>query len=185
MRLTHSIPSSSIQSLPVLPADSWISRILWNSMTSTSFVFTELANKMITLLHNLIFAEWHHYVSHNEVWGRGCYITLFSPSDVTAFHRICAMSSEPPSYLANSGRPKNLNDLSATSILQSVNRWRHNEYSCCSHPSFSYRRPTHMLSRSDRWSDGLTWWGKVIVYALCKTDRQYLLTLQISRYCFF
>ena len=24
----------------------------------------------------------------NEVWRRGCYITLFSPSDVTAFHRI-------------------------------------------------------------------------------------------------
>ena len=26
--------------------------------------------------------------SQNEVWGRGCYITLFSPSDVTAFPRI-------------------------------------------------------------------------------------------------
>ena len=25
-------------------------------------------------------------------------------------------------------------DLSVTSIPQSVNRWRHNEYSCCSHP---------------------------------------------------
>ena len=33
--------------------------ILWNSMTSTSFVFTE-----------------------------GSYVTLFSPSDVTAFHRM-------------------------------------------------------------------------------------------------
>ena len=47
-------------------------------------------------------------------------------------------------------------DLSVTSTLQSVNRSRHNEYSCCSHPSFSYRLPTHLLSRSDRWSDGLT-----------------------------
>ena len=36
--------------------------ILWNLMTSTSFVFTEL--------------------------GEGSYITLFSPSDVTAFYRI-------------------------------------------------------------------------------------------------
>ena len=36
----------------------------------------------------LIFTEWRHYVSQNEVWGRGSYITLFSPSDVTAFHRI-------------------------------------------------------------------------------------------------
>ena len=39
-------------------------------------------------LYNLVFTEWRHCVSQNEVWGRGCYITLFSPSDVTAFHRI-------------------------------------------------------------------------------------------------
>ena len=65
--------------------------ILWNSMTSTSFVFTELANTMDYgggFLYNLIFTEWCHCVSQNEVWGRGCYITLISPSDVTAFHRM-------------------------------------------------------------------------------------------------
>ena len=45
-------------------------------------------------------------------------------------------------------RPKQ-SDLSLTSTLQSVNRWRHNEYSCCSHPSFSYPLYTHLLSRSD------------------------------------
>ena len=45
-------------------------------------------------------------------------------------------------------RPKQF-DLSVTSTLQSVNRWRHNEYSCCSHPSFSYPLHTHLLSRSD------------------------------------
>ena len=38
------------------------------SMTSTSIVFTELANTM--------------------KYGEGSYITLFSPSDVTAFHRM-------------------------------------------------------------------------------------------------
>ena len=38
--------------------------------------------------NNLVFTEWRHCVSQNEVWGRGCHITLFSPSDVTAFHRI-------------------------------------------------------------------------------------------------
>ena len=27
-------------------------------------------------------------LNQHEVWGRGCYITLFSPNDVTAFHRI-------------------------------------------------------------------------------------------------
>ena len=37
-------------------------------MTSTSFVVTELANTM--------------------KYGEGSYITLFSPSDVTAFHRM-------------------------------------------------------------------------------------------------
>ena len=60
-------------------------------MTSTSFVFTELANTMKYgrgLLYNLVFTEWRHCVTQNEVWGRGCYITLFSPSDVTAFHRM-------------------------------------------------------------------------------------------------
>ena len=65
--------------------------ILWDSMTSTSFVFTELADTMKyggEFLYNLVFSEWRHCVSQNEVWGRGCYITLFSPSDVTAFHRI-------------------------------------------------------------------------------------------------
>ena len=64
---------------------------MWNSMTSTSFVFTELANTKKyggVFLYNRVFIEWRHYVSQNEVWGRGCYITLFSPSDVTAFHRI-------------------------------------------------------------------------------------------------
>ena len=35
----------------------------------------------------LFLTEWRHCVSQNKVWGRGCYITLFSPSDVTAFHR--------------------------------------------------------------------------------------------------
>ena len=39
-------------------------------------------------LYNLVFTEWRHCVSQNEVWGRGCYITLFSPRDVTAFHRM-------------------------------------------------------------------------------------------------
>ena len=53
-------------------------------------------------------------------------------------------------------------DLSVTSTLQSVNWWRHIEFSCCLHPSFSYRLPAQLLSRWDRWSDGLTWWGKVI-----------------------
>ena len=91
--------------------------ILWNSMTSASFVFTELANTIkyaegflgyigltcfhrVTslrftewsmgkgVLYNLVFTEWRHCVSQNKVWGKGCYITLFSPSDVTAFHRI-------------------------------------------------------------------------------------------------
>ena len=42
------------------------------------------------VLYNLVFTEWRHCVSQNEVWGRGggYYITLFSPSDVTAFHRM-------------------------------------------------------------------------------------------------
>ena len=65
--------------------------ILWNSMTSTSFVFTEVAHTIRYgggFLYNLVFTEWVHCVSQNEVWGTGCYITLFSPSDVTAFHRM-------------------------------------------------------------------------------------------------
>ena len=52
---------------------------LWNSMTSTTFVFTELANTMKYegwFLYNLVFTEWRHCVLQNEVWGRGCYITF-------------------------------------------------------------------------------------------------------------
>ena len=62
-----------------------------NDLDTTSFVFTQLANTMKYgggFLYNLVFTEWRHCVSQNEVWGRGCYIILFSPSDVTAFHRI-------------------------------------------------------------------------------------------------
>ena len=65
--------------------------IPWNSMTMAFFVFTELANTMKYgggVLYNLVFTEWRHCVSQNEVWGRGSYITLFSPSDVTEFHRM-------------------------------------------------------------------------------------------------
>ena len=72
--------------------------ILWNSMTSTFFVFTNLANTMKYgggFLYNLVFTEWRHCVSQNEVWGRECYITLFSPSDVTAFHRIGNRLADP------------------------------------------------------------------------------------------
>ena len=39
-------------------------------------------------LYKLVFTEWRLCVSQNGVLGRGCYITSFSPSDVTAFHRI-------------------------------------------------------------------------------------------------
>ena len=60
-------------------------------MNSISFVFTELTNIMKYgggFLYNLVFTEWRHCVSQNDVWRRGCYITLFSPSDVTALHRM-------------------------------------------------------------------------------------------------
>ena len=60
-------------------------------MTSTSFVFTELANTMkyggssyITLFSPSDVTAFHRM----KYGGRGCYITFFSPSDVTAFHRI-------------------------------------------------------------------------------------------------
>ena len=48
--------------------------ILWNSMTSTSFVFTELANTMKYgggFLYNLVFTKWWQCVSQNEVRGGG------------------------------------------------------------------------------------------------------------------
>ena len=91
-RMKAAKPSASIIILFVISC--WIRKnILWNSMTLPSFVFIELANTMTMkygrgVLYNLIFTEWRYCVLQNEVWGRGCYITLFSPSDVTAFHRI-------------------------------------------------------------------------------------------------
>ena len=65
--------------------------ILWNSMTSTSFVLTELANTMNywgMFWYNLVFTEWRNCVSQNEVWGRGCYITLFSQNYVTKLEQL-------------------------------------------------------------------------------------------------
>ena len=60
-------------------------------MTTTSFVFTELANTMkygegyhITLFLPSDVTAFHRM----KYGGGGCYITLFSPSDITAFHRI-------------------------------------------------------------------------------------------------
>ena len=82
--------TASIQHCNLHPSEDENWSTLWNSMTSTSFVFTKLANTMKYgggFLYNLVFTEWRHCVSQNEVWGRGCYITLFSPNDVTAFHR--------------------------------------------------------------------------------------------------
>ena len=48
--------------------------ILLKSLTSTSFAFTELTNTISM--------------------GEGSYITLFSPSDVSAFHRIMHRARE-------------------------------------------------------------------------------------------
>ena len=53
-----------------------------------------------------------------------------------------------PSSLANSDNPDKMT-CSVTFHLLSVNRWRHNEYSCCSHSSCSYRSNAHMWSKSD------------------------------------
>ena len=38
-------------------------------------------------LNGLDLLRFHRAGLYHEVWGRGSYITLFSPSDVTAFHR--------------------------------------------------------------------------------------------------
>ena len=69
----------------------------------------------------------------------------------------CAMSILPSS-LDNLDNPDKLTWV-WPSTLQTVNRWRHNEYSWCSHPSFSYSPKAHLLSRSDQWSDCQTWCG--------------------------
>ena len=58
------------------------------------------------------------------------------PAD-SLISRICATSTRPPSSLANLDIPDKMT-LVWPSTLQHINRWRHNEYSCCSHPSCSY-----------------------------------------------
>ena len=61
--------------------------VLYNLVFTEWLRFTEwIMGK--GMLYNLVFTEWRHCVSENELWGRGCYIALFSPSDVTAFHRM-------------------------------------------------------------------------------------------------
>ena len=53
-------------------------------------------------------------------------ITTYSPMQLSAAGRLLDITRLRQSA------------LSVTSTLQSVNRWRHNEYSCCSNPSRSY-----------------------------------------------
>ena len=84
------------------------------------------------------------------------------PAD-SLISRRCAMNEEP-SLLPGQLRQLRRSGLSVTSTLQSVNRWRHNEYSCCSHPSRSYSCKAHLLSRSDQWSDCQTWCGKMTIF---------------------
>ena len=67
-------------------------------MTLTSFIFTELANTM--------------------KYGEGCYITLFSPSDVTAFYRITKLKARASTIFRNCenlmmGTPEKLGDKSS------------------------------------------------------------------------
>ena len=96
---------------------------------------------------------------HLFLWNmnaRGSHLHLSSylvPTDSLISH-ICAMSIRPLSSLANSDNPD---------TLHTVNRWRHNEYSCCAHPSFSYSFHRHLLSRSDQGSDCQTGCGKMDV----------------------
>ena len=65
-----------------------------------------------------------------------------------------------PFSLANSDNTDKMNWVWPCT-LQSVNRWRHYEYSCCLHPSCSYNFKAHLLSRSDQWSDCQTWCDKL------------------------
>ena len=104
---------------------------------------------------------------HLFLWNmnaRGSHLHLSSylvPAD-SLISRICAMSIGPLSSLANSDNPDKLTWV-WPSTLHTVNRWRHNEYSCCSHPSITYSFHRHLLSRSDQWSDCQTGCGKMNV----------------------
>ena len=64
--------------------------ILWNSMTSTSsswlIQWSMGEGSYITLFSPSDVTAFHRIKW--GLWERGCYITLFSPSDVSAFHRI-------------------------------------------------------------------------------------------------
>ena len=119
-----------------------------------------LRSKMVKVEVNV----WYPYVSTTADLPLQYHLHLSScllPAD-SWISRICAMSSEPPSSLANSCRPDNL-----TSTLQSVNRWRHNEYSCCSH-SLLFVQASHTPVVKVRL---VVWWsdlrGKgVTVYAV-------------------
>ena len=50
------------------------------------------------VLYNFFYTEWRHRVLQYEVWERGCYIILFSPTDVTAFHRFRHLEICPLTY---------------------------------------------------------------------------------------
>ena len=73
----------------------------------------------------------------------------------------------PPSSLANLDNPDKLTWLLPITLQTVViNRWRHNEYSCWSSPSFLYSYKAHLLSSSDQRSGCQTWCGKMLLPAL-------------------
>ena len=79
------------------------------------------------VLYNLIFTKWRHCVLQNEVWGggRGCYITLFSPSDVITFHRHCSTEVSWINWLSSGQKLLNnmYGSVNGTVYDYSVIRW--------------------------------------------------------------
>ena len=68
--------------------------ILWNSMTSTSFVFTELANTMKYgggFLYKLVFTEWRHSVKKKLYNTPSPILHSVKRSDVTRFGQLRAI----------------------------------------------------------------------------------------------
>ena len=138
----------------------------WTRTTRKS-IFRNCKDDHLSIYHNIFLVQYRincapsHYVTAViEEWlNRATFPLIFiypvvchrqnldSPYMCYVF-RIPLLPPPPWPIHSWFRRPKQ-SDLSVTSTLQSVNRWRHNEYSCCSHPSFSYPLHTHLLSRSD------------------------------------
>ena len=129
--------------------------MLIDSQTPKTYIYqgsrhlTENKNDLLQLIDSRFGGTWKRTMPIAGV-DPSSSIQLSATGRLLDITHMCYEYRTP--LLSGQLRQPRQSDLSVTSTLQLVNRWCHNEYSCCSHPSRSYICEAHLLWRSDQLS---------------------------------